>query len=211
VAYREAITQKARAEGRFIRQTGGHGQYGHVWLEVEPSERGAGNQFESRIAGGVIPREYIPAVEAGARQAMENGPLAGYPLVDVKAVLVDGSYHPVDSSELAFKTAGTIAFREAVRKAKPELLEPIMKVEVVTPGEFLGDVLGDLNGRRAQISSIEGQGDTQVIRALLPLAEAFGYATSLRSATQGRANHSMEFRFHQPVPEGIERKVLYGS
>lgn len=211
VSYREAITVPVRAEGRFIRQTGGRGQYGHVWIEVEPLERGKGFVFEDDISGGVIPKEYVPAVEAGVREALENGPLAGYPIVDIKVKLVDGSYHPVDSSELAFKTAGSIALREAVRKGKPILLEPIMEMEVVTPGQFLGDVLGDLNSRRARIKNIEGQGDIQVVRALIPLAETFGYATVLRSLTQGRATHTMEFRYYEPVPENIAQKIIYGG
>jgi len=211
VSYREAITRPAKAEGRFIRQTGGHGQYGVVLLEVEPLERGSGNRFESRITGGNIPREYIPAVEAGVKEAMENGPLAGYALVDVKATLVDGSYHPVDSSEPAFKAAGNLALREAVRRASPELLEPIMEMEVVTPGEFLGDVLADLTSRRAHIKSIEGEEDIQTVSALVSLAETFGYATALRSLTQGRATYSMEFKRYQPVPEETREKVLHGS
>lgn len=211
VSYREAITRKATAEGRFIRQTGGHGQYGVVVLEIEPGEPGKGNQFESKITGGRIPNEYIPAVKAGVLEAVENGPLAGYPMVDIKATLLDGSYHPVDSSEMAFKAAGSLALREAVRKAGPQLLEPIMAIEVVTPGEFLGDVLGDLTARRSQVTNIEGQGDIQVINATIPLSETFGYATALRSLTQGRATYSMEFKRYEPAPKEIREKVLHGS
>jgi elongation factor G len=203
VSYREAITQPVRSEGRFIRQSGGHGQYGHIWLEMEPLAQGEGIVFESAIAGGVIPREYIPAVEAGVRQALESGPLAGYPIVDVKVTLVDGSYHPVDSSELAFRSAGMLAIREGVRRGKPVLLEPIVELEVVTPGEFLSDVLGDLGTRRAQIRNIEGQGDIQMVKAMIPLGETFAYTTALRSLTRGRASYTMEFRHYAPVPEQI--------
>jgi elongation factor G len=211
VSYREAITRPAQAEGRFIRQTGGHGQYGVVELAVESTEAGTGNQFESRVTGGNIPREYIPAIEAGVKEAMENGPLAGYAMVDIKATLLDGSYHPVDSSEMAFKAAGNLAFREAIRKAGPHLLEPIMQMEIVTPGEFLGDVLGDLTSRRAQVKNIEGLDDLQTISVLIPLANTFGYATSLRSLTQGRATYSMEFRRYEPAPKDVREKVLHGS
>ena len=210
VAYREAITAPVRSEGRFIRQTGGHGQYGHVWLEIEPRERGQGFLFENHIQGGVIPKEYIPAVRAGVRDAIENGPLAGYLLIDVKVTLVDGSYHQVDSSEVAFKAAGSISLRDGVRRASPILLEPIMELEVVTPGEFLGDVLGDLSSRRAQIKSIEGQEGIQVIVALMPLAESFSYTTTLRSVTQGRASYTMEFRDYEPVPSNIIQDVIHG-
>ena len=209
VAYREAITSPIRIEGRFIRQSGGRGQYGHVWLEIEPLERGQGFQFESRIEGGAIPREYIPAVEAGVREAAENGPLAGYRLVDVKVTLVDGSYHTVDSSELAFKAAASIALRDGVRKANPILLEPIMEMEVITPGDFLGDVLGDLSSRRGQIKNIEGQDGIQTIRALIPLAETFVYTTTLRSVTQGRASFTMEFRYYEPAPSSIVQNAIH--
>ncbi len=208
VSYRETITVPARAEGRFIRQTGGRGQYGHVWLELEPLERGAGFQFESRIVGGVIPREYIPAVRKGVQEAKETGVLAGYPVVDLKVALVDGNYHPVDSSEIAFKAAGSIGLKEGLRRARPILLEPIMELEVVTPGEFLGDVLGDLNGRRAQIRNIEGQGGVQVVRASVPLAEVFGYASILRSLTQGRASFTMEFDEYKEVPSSVTAEAV---
>ena len=210
VAYREAITSPVRQEGRFVRQTGGRGQYGHVWLEIEPRERGQGFLFENRIEGGVVPREYISAIEAGVKEALQNGPLAGYPLIDIRVAAVDGSYHPVDSSELAFKTAGSIALKDGVRKARPELLEPVMEIEVLTPEEFLGDVLGDLSSRRAQIRSIEGQEGIQVVRALMPLAETFAYTTTLRSVTQGRASYTMEFRFYEPVPETLIQNIIRG-
>ena len=211
VSYREAITTHVRSEGRFIRQTGGRGQYGHVWLEIEPRERGQGFLFENRIEGGVIPKEYIRAIEAGVRGATENGPLAGYHLVDVKVTVVDGSYHNVDSSELAFKAAGDMALREGVRKAKPIILEPIMEMETVTPGEFLGEVLGDLSSRRAQIRNIEGQESIQVVKALIPLAETFAYTTALRSITQGRASYSMEFHFYEPVPDSMIQSIIHSG
>ena len=210
VSYREAITAPIRIEGRFVRQTGGHGQYGHVWLQLEPLERGQGFVFENKIVGGTIPREYISSVEAGVKEALGNGPLAGYQVIDLKVALVDGSYHEVDSSELAFKTAGSIALREGVRKAGPILLEPIMEAEVITPGEFLGDVLGGLSSLRAQIKNIEGQGDIQMVRALIPLAETFGYTTALRSLTQGRATHTLEFKYYEPVPEQHRQSIIYG-
>ena len=208
VAYREAITVPVRVEGRFVRQTGGHGQYGHVWLEIEPLERGEGVIFENRIEGGVIPREYIRPVEAGVREAIRNGPRAGFPMIDMKVSLVDGSYHQVDSSELSFKAAGSIGMREGAAKAKAILLEPIMEMEVVTPGEFLGDVLGDLNSRRAQIKNIEGQDGIQVVKALMPLGETFAYTTTLRSVTQGRASYTMEFRHYERVPESMMDEVV---
>jgi elongation factor G len=211
VAFREALTQPVRVEGRFVRQSGGRGQYGHVWLEIEPRERGEGFLFESKIQGGVVPREYIPAVAAGAKGAVQNGPLAGYPLIDVKITLVDGSYHTVDSSEMAFRSATSMAVRDGTRKGKPILLEPIMDMEVVTPGEFLGDVLGDLSSRRAHIKSIEGHEGVQVLKALMPLAETFAYTTTLRSVTQGRASYTMEFRSYEQVPEGVAAEVIRGS
>ena len=207
VSYREAITSPARAEGRFVRQTGGRGQYGHVWLEIEPLERGSGIQFVNKVVGGVIPREYISPVGRGVREALETGIMAGYPMVDVKVSLVDGSFHPVDSSEMAFKMAGSIAIKEAVRRAHPVLLEPIMEVEVIAPGDYLGEILGDLNSRRAHIRSIEGQGDTQIIRAFIPLMETFGYTTDLRSLTQGRASQSMEFNHYEQVPQGVAQEI----
>jgi elongation factor G len=209
VAYRETITQPVRVEGRFIRQTGGRGQYGHVIVEFEPNEPGQGFAFEDATRGGVIPKEFIPAVEQGIREAMESGVLAGYPVVDVKARLVDGSYHEVDSSEMAFKIAGSLALQEAVRKGKPVLLEPIMKVEVVVPEEYTGEVLGDLNARRAHIEGMEPRaGGLQAIRATVPLGEMFGYATDLRSMTQGRGTFTMEFSHYERVPEELAKKLL---
>ncbi len=207
VSYRETLTGSSRAEGRFVRQTGGHGQYGHVWLELQPMERNSGFKFENKVVGGTIPREYVPAVEKGVKEALETGVLAGYPVIDVKATLVDGSFHPVDSSEIAFKMAGSIATKEGVKRAKPVILEPILDVEVVTPGDFLGEVLGDLGGRRARIRSIEGQGAVQAVRALVPLAETFGYTTDLRSITQGRASQSMEFSHYEEVPQGVAHEL----
>ena len=211
IAFREALTTPVRIEGRFIRQSGGRGQYGHVWLEIEPRERGEGFLFENKIHGGVVPREFIPAIEAGAKGAVQNGPLAGYPLIDVKVTLVDGSYHTVDSSELAFKSAASMAVRDGARKARPILLEPIMDMEVLTPGEFLGDVLGDLSSRRAHIKNIEGHEGVQVLKALMPLAETFAYTTTLRSVTQGRASYTMEFKSYEQVPEGVAAEVIHGS
>ena len=207
VAYRETITSPSRAEGRFVRQTGGHGQFGHVWMEIEPLERGAGVQFESKVRGGAIPLEFVPAVESGAREALQAGPLSGYPVVDVKLTLTDGSYHDVDSSKMSFLIAGSMAAKTLVSRAHPVLLEPVMSLEVVTPGEFLGEVLGDLGRRRGEIRNIEGQGDIQAIRAVLPLGESFGYANTLRSLTQGRASHVLEFDSYQPVPEHIAAEV----
>ena len=208
VSYRETVTTPARAQGRFVRQTGGHGQYGDVVLEIEPLERGEGLIFENRITGGVIPLQFIKPVERGVMQAAENGSVAGYQVVDLKISLVDGSYHAVDSSEIAFRAAGSMAFREAFRKGKPILLEPIMEMEVVTPAEFLGSVLGDLNSRRAQIQTIEGGDTIQQIRVLVPLAESFRYAGILRSITQGRATHTMQFKYYQPVPSGHLQDIL---
>ena len=193
VAYRETISGKARAEGRFVRQTGGHGQYGHVWMDIEPLERGGGIQFESKITGGAIPIEFISAVEDGAREALAAGPLSGFPVVDAKLTLFDGSYHEVDSSKVSFQIAGSMAAKTLINRGRPTLLEPVMKLEVVTPGDFLGDVLGDLGRRRAQIKNIEGEGGVQSVRAEIPLAESFGYANAIRSLTQGRASYTMEF------------------
>ena len=201
VAYREAITVPVKAEGRLVRQTGGHGQYGHVWIEMEPLEKGAGVRFENRIRGGAIPQEFIPSVEEGIREALNVGPISGYPVVDVQVTLVDGGYHEVDSSKLAFYIAGSMAAKSAVRKARPALLEPVMRLEVVTPGDFLGDVLGDLGRRRAAIKNIEGQGGIQVVRAHVPLEESFGYAGAIRSLTQGRASYSLEFESYEEAPD----------
>lgn len=207
VAYKETITIPVEVEGKFIRQFGGRGQYGHVWLKLEPGERGSGFRFVDQVKGGAIPKEYIPAVEAGVREALESGVLAGYPIVDIKATLFDGSYHEVDSSDWAFKMAGSIAVKEGVRKANPVLLEPIMKLEVVMPAQFLGDVIGDLNSRRGHIEGIETYGETCVIRALVPLAETFGYATVLRSLSQGRATYSLEFQHYRELPANLADKV----
>ena len=208
VSYREAIREAVRVEGRFVRQTGGHGQYGHVWLVLEPQERGTGFIFEDKTVGGVVPREYINPVRAGAMEALDSGAIAGYPVVDIKVSLVDGSFHPVDSSEIAFKIAGSMAVKEGLRKGKPVLMEPYIQTEVVTPGEFLGEVLGDLSGKRARVQNIEGVGDIQTIRALVPLAEMFGYATTVRSLTQGRASHSMEFHHYEEVPDSVAQQML---
>ena len=207
VSYRETLTRARQVEGRFVRQTGGHGQFGHVVLDLQPLERGEGIVFENKITRGAIPREYISAVEKGVRDALDNGPLAGYPLVDLKVSLVDGSYHDVDSSELAFRSAGMLAIREGTPRCGPVLLEPIAELEVVTPGEYLGDVIGDLGSRRARIQSIEGQEDLQSVRALLPLGETFSYTTALRSLSQGRASFTMEFKYYEPVPEHIAKTL----
>jgi elongation factor G len=208
VAYRETITRPARAEGRYVRQTGGRGQYGHVWIEVEPLERGGGVVIEDKIIGGVVPREYIAPAHAGIREATDTGTLAGYPVVDIKVTLVDGSYHEVDSSEMAFKIAGSMALKNALSKAGSHILEPMMKVEVTAPDEFTGDVIGDLSGRRAHIEGMEMRGNAQIVRAKVPLSEMFGYATDLRSATQGRATYAMEFSHYEPVPTHVGTELL---
>jgi len=207
VAYKETITIPTEIEGRFIRQFGGRGQYGHVWLKLEPGERGGGFRFVDQVRGGSIPKEYIPAVEAGVREALETGVVAGYPIVDIKVALLDGSFHEVDSSDLAFKTAGSIALKDGVRKANPVLLEPIMRLEVVMPAQFLGDVIGDLNSRRGHVEGIETHGDTCVVRALVPLAETFGYATILRSLSQGRATNSLEFYCYKELPASLAEQI----
>jgi len=207
VAYKETITILARAEGRFVQQTGGHGQYGHVCLELEPAESDTGFQFIDRVKSGAIPKQYIPAVETGIREAMQTGILAGYPVVDIKATLYDGSYHEVDSSELAFKMAGSMALRDGLAKAKPTLLEPIMKLAVVAPQQFLGDIIADLNSRRGRIETIETESEMCAVQSLIPLAETFGYTTSLRSLTQGRATHSMEFYRYQELPAELADHV----
>ena len=209
VAYRETITKAVTTEGKFVRQSGGRGQYGHVVLEIEPLEQGAGFEFVNKIVGGVVPREYIPAVESGVKEAMLGGVLAGYPVVDVRVTITDGSYHEVDSSEMAFKVAGSIGFKEGARKANPVLLEPIMKVEVTTPEEYLGDVMGDLNSRRGRIEKMEARGNAQVVSSFVPLSEMFGYATDLRSATQGRATYSMNFSHYEPVPASIGEELMH--
>jgi elongation factor G len=208
VAYRETIRQKAEAQGRFVRQTGGRGQYGDVWLEIEPSGVGSGIVFENKLKGPAIPREYVPAVEKGVKEAAETGILAGYPMVDLKVALTDGSYHEVDSNEMAFKIAGSMGFKEAARKAKPVLLEPVMDVEVVTPTEFQGAVVGDLNSRRGKIVSMDARAGAQVIRANVPLGQMFGYATDVRSMTQGRATYTMQFARYEEVPRPIAEEIM---
>ncbi len=208
VAYRETITREARAQGKHVRQTGGHGQYGDVWIKVAPNERGKGFEFINAIIGGVIPKEYIKPTEHGIRETLENGIIAGFPMIDVKVTLFDGSYHDVDSSEMAFKTAGSLAIKEAVRKAAPILLEPVMLVEVTTSEEFYGDVIGDLNRRRGTILGMESRGTMYVVRGHVPLAEMFGYVNDLRSMTSGRANYSMEFAHYDPVPKNIAEEIV---
>ena len=208
VAYRETITKPVRIEGRFVRQSGGHGQYGHVWLELKPGEPGTGFHFIEHLKGNAIPRNFVPAIESGIREAMEGGVSAGYPLVDIKVTLVDGSYHEVDSSELAYKIAASMALKDGAAKAKPILLEPIMKLEVVTPEQYLGDIISALNARRAHIESIETLGEMSIVHTLVPLAETFGYTTSLRSETQGRATHSMGFYRYQELPAGLTTQII---
>jgi elongation factor G len=208
VAYREAITKEVETRGRFVRQSGGRGQYGDVVLRLAPGEPGAGFVFEDLIVGGAVPKEYISSVAEGIKGAMERGPLAGFPVQDVKASLIDGSYHEVDSSEMAFKVAGSMAFREGAIKAGPVILEPMMKVEVIMPKDYLGDVMGDLSSRRAQIHGIGQRSDAQVVHADVPLSEMFGYATALRSMTQGRAIYTMEFRQYMPAPKNIMDDII---
>ena len=208
VSYRESLTKPVKVEGKFIRQTGGRGQYGHVWLEVEPQERGAGFTFVNKITGGVVPREYIPAVEAGVKEAMLNGVLAGYPVIDVKVTLYDGSYHEVDSSEMAFKIAASIAFKDGCKRAEPVLLEPLMSIELVIPEEYLGDVLGDFNGRRGRVESMEPRAQAQIVHGTVPLREMFGYATTLRSLSQGRATYTMSFSHYSEVPANLAREII---
>ncbi len=207
VAYKETLQRAVEAEGKFVRQTGGHGQYGHCWLRIAPQEPGAGFVFENKVVGGVVPREYIPAIEAGVREAMENGVLAGYPVVDIKVEVFDGSYHDVDSSEMAFKIAASMGFKEGARKANPALLEPVMKVEVVVPEEYMGDVIGDLNSRRGRIDGLEARGNAQAIHGFVPLGEMFGYATDLRSKTQGRGTYTMQFDHYDQVPKNIAEEI----
>jgi elongation factor G len=208
VAYRETIRGSVEQEGKFVRQSGGRGQYGHVWLKIEPQEEGKGYEFINGIVGGVVPREYIPAVDKGVKEALEGGVIAGYPVVDVKVTIFDGSYHDVDSNEMAFKIAGSMALKDGVRKAKPVLLEPIMKVEVVTPEDYSGDVIGDLNRRRGQIHGMDDGPSGKVIVAEVPLSEMFGYATSVRSMSQGRATFTMEFSKYMEVPNNVAEAVL---
>ncbi|MBZ0179515.1 MAG: elongation factor G [Melioribacteraceae bacterium] len=207
VAYRETISEKVKSEGKFAKQTGGRGKFGHVWLEIEPNEPGKGYEFENAIVGGAIPKEYITPVSNGIQDAMKNGVIAGYPMVDIKVKLFDGSYHDVDSDEISFKVAGSMAFREGAKKAKPILLEPMMAVEVTSPEEYLGDVMGDLNSRRGKIEGFASRRDAQVIRATVPLATMFGYATTLRSMTQGRAIYTMQFSHYAPVPQSVADEI----
>jgi elongation factor G len=208
VAYREAIRKKVEVEGKFVRQSGGRGQYGHVWLRLEPLERGTGYEFVNGVVGGVIPREFIAPVDKGVKEQVDTGVIAGFPVVDVKVTLFDGSYHDVDSSEMAFKIAGSMAFKDGVRKAEPAILEPIMKVEVVTPEDYMGDVMGDLNRRRGLVQGLDDTSSGKVVRAEVPLAEMFGYATALRSATQGRATYTMEFTRYAEAPNSIAEAVI---
>ncbi|MBM7704969.1 elongation factor G [Metabacillus iocasae] len=208
VAYRETFRAGAKVEGKFARQSGGRGQFGHVWIEFEPNEEGKGFEFENKIVGGVVPREYIPAVQAGLEDALQNGVLAGYPLIDIKAALVDGSYHDVDSSEMAFKIAASMALKNAVSKCNPAILEPMMKVEVVIPDEYLGDIMGDITSRRGRVEGMEARGNAQVVRAFVPLSEMFGYATALRSNTQGRGTYSMHFDHYEEVPKTISEEII---
>jgi elongation factor G len=208
VSYRETFRDTAKVEGKFARQSGGRGQFGHVWIEFAPNEEGKGFEFENGIVGGVVPREYIPAVQAGLQDALENGVLAGFPLVDVKAKLFDGSYHDVDSSEMAFKIAASMALKNAASKCKPVILEPMMKVEVVIPEEYLGDIMGDVTSRRGRVEGMEARGNAQVVKAFVPLSEMFGYATSLRSNTQGRGTYSMHFDHYEEVPKSISEEII---
>ena len=208
VSYRETFKQAAQVQGKFTRQSGGRGQYGDVWIEFTPNEPGEGFEFENAIVGGVVPREYIPAVEAGLKDSMANGVLAGYELIDVKAKLFDGSYHDVDSSEMAFKVAASLALKEAAKKCNPVILEPIMKVEVVMPEEYLGDIMGDITSRRGRVEGMEARGNAQVVSASVPLSEMFGYATSLRSSTQGRGTYSMVFDHYEEVPKSISEEII---
>lgn len=208
VAYRETLKQAVEQEGKFVRQSGGRGQYGHVWLKIEPQEPGKGYEFINAIVGGVIPKEYIPAVDKGIQEQMQNGVIAGYPVVDVKVTLFDGSFHEVDSSEMAFKIAGSQCFKQGALKAKPVLLEPIMSVEVVTPEDYMGDVMGDLNRRRGLVQGMEDSPAGKIVRAEVPLAEMFGYSTDLRSATQGRATYTMEFCKYAEAPTNIAEAII---
>ena len=208
VSYRETFREPARVEGKFARQSGGRGQYGHVWIEFEPNEEGKGFEFENGIVGGVVPREYIPAVQAGLEDALQRGVLAGYPLVDVKAKLVDGSYHDVDSSEMAFKIAASLALKNAASKCSPAILEPVMKVEVTIPEEYMGDIMGQITARRGRVEGMEARGNAQIVKAMVPLSEMFGYATSLRSSTQGRGVFSMHFDHYEQVPKSISEEII---
>jgi len=211
VSYKETIRKAVKTEGKFIRQSGGKGQYGHCVIEVEPLEPGKGYEFVNKIVGGVVPKEYIPAIDNGIRDAMNSGVIAGYQVLDVKVTLVDGSYHDVDSSEMAYKVAASMAFKDAMKKADPVLLEPIMKVDVTTPDDYLGDVMGDINSRRGKIEGMDAISGAQTIHSFVPLSEMFGYATDLRSKTQGRAVYSMEPSHYEPVPKSIQEKLIDGK
>jgi len=208
VAYRETIKKEAEAEGKYIRQSGGRGQYGHCWLRIEPIKDEKNFEFIDEVKGGAIPREYIPAIEKGVKEAMERGVLAGYPLVNIQATVFDGTYHEVDSSEGAFKIAGSMAFQDAVRRADPVILEPIMKVDVITPENFMGDVIGDLNSKRGQINEMTDRGQVKLVSAKVPLSSMFGYSTRLRSMTQGRASYSMEFSNYEEVPRNVAETIM---
>jgi elongation factor G len=208
VAYRETIRKNSDAEGKYIRQTGGSGNYGHCKIKMEPNEPGKGYEFVNEVTGGSIPREYIKPIDQGIREAMEGGVIAGFPMVDVKVILYDGSYHDVDSNEMAFKIAGSMAFKEAARKANPVLLEPVMKVEVVVPEEYMGTIIGDLNSRRGRIEGVEPRVGSQVVTATVPLSEMFGYATQMRSSTQGRANYSMHFSRYEEAPRSVSDEII---
>jgi elongation factor G len=207
VAYKETITIPVESEGRFIRQSGGRGQYGHVWLRIEPGERGSGFEFHDRIRSGAIPKGFIPSVEAGVKSALQSGGLAGYPVIDVKVSLYDGSFHEVDSSDVAFKMAAFMAMRDGMDKAKPIILEPIMEVEITTPNQFLGDIIGDLNSRRTHIEGIDSRDEFSTIRCLVPLAETFGFAGDLRSLSQGRASHTMCFHRYEELPQDLAEQI----
>jgi len=211
VSYRETIHKPAKGEGRFVRQTGGKGQYGHAVITLEPLGRGSGVEFESKIVGGAVPREFWRAIEQGLREALAGGVLAGYPVIDLKATLIDGSFHEVDSSEMAFKIAGSMAVKDAVARGEPRILEPVMKVDVTTPEDFMGDVIGNLNAKRGHIDGIDEHGTSRVVHALVPLAEMFGYATELRSMTQGRATYSMEFARYAEVPTNLANELIAKS
>ncbi|TMW70023.1 elongation factor G [Alteribacter natronophilus] len=208
VSYRESIRQAAKVEGKFVRQSGGRGQFGHVWVEFEPNEEGAGFEFVDKIVGGVVPREYIPSVGQGLEESLKNGMLAGYEVIDVKATLVDGSYHDVDSNEMAFKVAASLAVKEAAKKCDPAILEPVMKVEVVVPEEYMGDIMGDVTSRRGRVEGMEARGNAQIVKAMVPLSEMFGYATSLRSNTQGRGQYTMHFDHYEEVPKSISEEII---
>jgi elongation factor G len=208
VAYRETFRSSASVEGKFARQSGGRGQYGHVWIEFSPNDEGKGFEFVNGIVGGVVPREYIPAVQAGLEDSLDRGVLAGYPLVDIKARLFDGSYHDVDSSEMAFKIAASMALKNAASKCSPVILEPVMRVEVIIPEEYLGDIMGQLTARRGRVEGMEARGNAQVVRSMVPLSEMFGYATALRSSTQGRGVFSMHFDHYEEVPKSVSEEII---